>query len=145
MLTKVVGFIASWTTNMATTGNSHYWLADFNNIFSSKTTRLNHTKLDKKHLWNKVQGPLQNYLVSSWLDFNHGHHGKFLFLIGWFEKSETTKQNGTKQEASMEDPVQSFLHLYQTTIMAATSSSCFWFAKKSSPETKRQNQSKLDR
>ena len=58
--------------------------------------------------------PLQSFLISSRSDYKYGHHGQFLFQIGWYFKNlllwnHMAKWTQTLQEASVWGPLQSFL------------------------------------
>ena len=51
VLYKDCSFCPEPLTNMAATGNSCFWLADFKKIFTSETPQPNELKLGRKHLW----------------------------------------------------------------------------------------------
>ena len=51
VLYKDCSFRTDPLTNMATTGNSCFWLVDFLKFFSSETACPNEPKVDSKHLW----------------------------------------------------------------------------------------------
>ena len=51
LLDKNCSFHPDPLTNMITTGNSCFWMANFFKIFSSETAWPNEPKLGRKHLW----------------------------------------------------------------------------------------------
>ena len=51
VLYKECSFRSDPLTNMATIGNSCFWLANFKKIFSSETALPNEPKPGRKHLW----------------------------------------------------------------------------------------------
>jgi hypothetical protein len=51
VLSKDCSFCPDPSTNMATIGNSCFWLADLKKIFSSEIAWPNEPKLGRKHLW----------------------------------------------------------------------------------------------
>ena len=81
-------------TNMATTGDSCFWLADFKNTSPLKLVG------QSTETWQEasMESPLLRLLMSFWSVNKHGHHRQFLFLIGWFLKifPETTWPNKLK-------------------------------------------------
>ena len=94
VLYKYCSFRPDPSTNMATTGNSCFWLVDFNLllwIHFPKWTDI---------WWEaSLEGPLWRLLISSQFINKHGHHRQFLFLIGRFLKifsSETAWPNELK-------------------------------------------------
>jgi hypothetical protein len=95
VLYKDCSFHPDPLTNMAATGDSCFWLADFKNSSPLKLFGPNVPKLGRKHLW-KI---LLRLLMSFWSVNKHGHHRQFLFLIGLFLKifsSETAWPNEPK-------------------------------------------------
>jgi hypothetical protein len=94
VLYKVCWFHPDPLTNMAATGNSCYWLADFFKI-SSETAWPNEPKLGRKPPWKILYR-----LLTLFRSINiHDHHRQFLFLIGRFLKIfsyETAWPNGPK-------------------------------------------------
>ena len=112
VLYKDCSFCPDPLTNMATTGNSCFWLADLKKIFCSETAWPNEPKLDGKHLWR--------LLISSRSVNKHGRHKPF---------SETACPNESKLGRKHPWKV-----LYKDcsfrpdslTNLAATGNSCFW-------------------
>ena len=95
VLYKVCSFCPNWLTNMATTGNSCVWLADFLNSSSLKLLGQMNRKL-VGIIYGRPSIKSTHFVP---ILIKHGHHRQFLFLIGWFLKffsSETTWSNEPK-------------------------------------------------
>jgi hypothetical protein len=84
VLYKDCSFCLNPLTNMATVGNSCFWLADLNKISLKPLGQMN---------WNLVGSiygmSSKKLLISSRSVNKHGRHRPFLFLIGWFLKKSS--------------------------------------------------------
>ena len=70
-------------TNMATIGNSCFWLADF-----LKSSPLKPLGQMSRNLVGSIYGMSSTkFLILSRMVNKHGHHRQFLFLIDWFLKN----------------------------------------------------------
>jgi hypothetical protein len=109
---KIAHFVPDPLTNMATTGNSCFWLANFfkssplkplgqmnrnlvGSTYGRSSMKIAHfvpiglqtwlpPKLGRQHLWNVLYVSL---FISSRSVSKHDHHMQFLFLIGRFLKN----------------------------------------------------------
>ena len=82
VLSKDCSFCPDPLTNMATIGNSCFWLADF---FKSSPLKL-HGQMNR-NLVGSIYGRFSiKMLISSRSINKRGHHRQFLFLIGSFLK-----------------------------------------------------------
>ena len=92
---KDCSFSSDPFTNMATTGNSSFWLVDF-----KKSSPLNpFSQMNRNLVGSILGGPLWRLLSSSQFVNKHDRHRQFLFLIGRFLKifsSETALPNEPK-------------------------------------------------
>ena len=131
VLYKVSSFRPDPSTNMAATGNSCFWLADMEKIFSSETALPNELIFYREHLYKVL------YKVSSFHpdpSTNMAATGNSCFWLADMEKifsSETALPN---------ELIFYREHLYKvlykvssfcpnpSTNMAATGNSCFWLA-----------------
>ena len=84
-LSKVYIFCPDRLTSMAATGNYFFWLADFlKSSLLKQLGQMNRNLVDSIYGMSSVKR-----LISSWSVNKHGHHRKFLFLIGWFLKKSS--------------------------------------------------------
>jgi hypothetical protein len=82
VLYRVCSFRPDPLTNMTTTGDSCFWLADFKNSFPLKP-------LGQMNLVGSIYG--RSYSINK-----HGRHRQFLFLIGLFPKSFSSENHMAK-------------------------------------------------
>jgi hypothetical protein len=82
VLSKDCTFCPDPLTNMATTGNSCFWLADF-----LKSSLKLHGKMNR-NLVGSIYGR-SSIKIAQFVPIGnkHGRHRQFLFLIGWFLKN----------------------------------------------------------
>ena len=71
------------STNMAAMCHSCFWLAEIEKVVFSETAWTNELIFDRKHLLEVLYIKFPHLV---WSLTKYGHHGWFLFLIGWNRK-----------------------------------------------------------